>query len=59
MPLIATETKPKRQPKPKKNFGERLLETRDRLAAKVPPEDWDAVPTDASLRLEDYMEGIH
>jgi hypothetical protein len=35
--------KPKRLPKPPKNMGERLLEARDRAAAKIPKKDWDSI----------------
>jgi hypothetical protein len=54
---IATQTsKPKRLPKKPKNMGERLLEARDRAAAKIPKKDWDCMPTDSSLRLESESE---
>lgn len=41
-----------RLPKKFKNMGERLLEARDRAAAKIPKNDWDCMPTDSSPRLE-------
>jgi hypothetical protein len=43
--------------KPKKTFAERLLERRDKGAAKIPKEDWDIMPADASTTVEDYLEG--
>lgn len=49
--------KPKRQPKRKSTIADRLIAARDRAIAKVPKEDWAAIPKDASLRLEDYLEG--
>jgi hypothetical protein len=52
----ATEAQPKGRKRPK-NFAERMLTVRDRLAARVPSQDWEAVPNDASLKLETYTEG--
>jgi hypothetical protein len=53
---IAAERSGK-HPKSKKTFAERLLERVDRGAAKIPKEDWDVLPTDGSLRVEDHLEG--
>jgi hypothetical protein len=49
MTLIADKLK--RQPKEQKNMGERLLEIRNQLAAKVPKEAWESVPRDSSTRI--------
>lgn len=57
MTLTIEPTKQKRQPKTKSTIADRLMAARDRAVAKVPKEDWDAVPKDASHRLEEYMEG--
>jgi hypothetical protein len=56
MTVVTQPSKPKRPQKHPKNMGERLLEARDRAAAKIPKEDWDCMPTDSSLRLESESE---
>jgi hypothetical protein len=56
MTAITQPSKPKRLPKKPKNMGERLLEARDRAAAKIPKKDWDCMPTDSALRLESESE---
>ncbi len=56
MTSITQPSKPGRLPKHSKNMGERLLEARDRAAAKIPKKDWDCMPTDSSLCLESESE---
>jgi hypothetical protein len=56
MTAVTQPSKSKRLPKQPKNMGERLLEARDRAAAKIPKEDWDCMPTDSSLNLESESE---
>jgi hypothetical protein len=54
MTLIAD--KPKRSSKHKLTIADRLMAARNRAIANVPKEDWNAIPKDASLKLEDYLE---
>ena len=48
---------PKHKTKAKLTIADRLILARDRAVAKVPKEDWEAIPKDASSRLEEYTEG--
>jgi putative addiction module CopG family antidote len=47
----------KDSPRPSQNSGSNLLESVEKLAAKVPGEDWEKVPSDLSRNLDHYLYG--
>jgi len=36
-----------------------LWEIAQELASQIPPEEWEKVPTDASINLDHYLYGDH
>jgi putative addiction module CopG family antidote len=55
--LELLQEREKDSPRPSQNGGSNLLESIEKIAAKVPREDWDKVPSDLSKNLDHYLYG--
>ena len=55
--LELLQEREKDSPRPERNGGPSLLESVEKLAAQVPSEDWESVPSDLSKNLDHYLYG--